>query len=440
MPSYKKYLITASLLFLFNGCSEEITNLDVEVNETTPQSYKKVDSKEFDFENQYVMFALEYEYQRKYNNSRYLYLKLFENTNRYEYLLKYLTLSFQLKDYISITNAISTAQIRGIKEEEQILRLNIFALLRLKKTEEALNIVKRLINVNKTDINYELLGTVYLELKEYDKSYDSFNNAFKANNSPLTLLSLTNIQYYYLKEKEASKRQIENYIYANNYDYNLCFQLLSFYELDKENDKVLALLNKMYNNYEMLNNKKLLAKAKNLLVRYLVKDDINKAIKFLEEKDNEDILLLTLYRSSNNLKKAYVLLEKLYKKTKKLDFLAQMAILEFEMASNKNDVLDSVISKFDKALATLDNSVYQNYLAYLLIDYDKDIIKGLSLVKKALEKEPKNLAYIDTLAWGEYKLNNCSEAYIQMKKVVDEVGFEDKEIKLHWEKIKECIK
>ena len=60
--------------------------------------------------------------------------------------------------------------------------------------------------------------------------------------------------------------------------------------------------------------------------------------------------------------------------------------------------------------------------------------------KKALKKEPKNLAYLDTLAWGEYKLNNCAEAYIQMKKVVDEAGLEDKEIRLHWEKIKECVK
>jgi len=103
-------------------------------------------------------------------------------------------------------------------------------------------------------------------------------------------------------------------------------------------------------------------------------------------------------------------------------------------------VLESVIKKFSKALEKVNNPVYQNYLAYLLIDYDKDIKKGILLVNKALEKEPDNIAYIDTLAWGEYKLNNCNNAYKQMKKVVDKAGLEEKEIKFHWEKIKECIK
>ena len=65
---------------------------------------------------------------------------------------------------------------------------------------------------------------------------------------------------------------------------------------------------------------------------------------------------------------------------------------------------------------------------------------GLDLVKKALEQEPSNIAYLDTLAWGEYKAKNCKEAYYWMKQIVDEVGLEDSEIKLHWEKIQECKK
>ena len=60
------------------------------------------------------------------------------------------------------------------------------------------------------------------------------------------------------------------------------------------------------------------------------------------------------------------------------------------------------------------------------------------LIAKALEVEPDNMAYVDTLAWGEYKLQNCNEAFIQMKRVVDEIGTDDYDIKLHWDKIKEC--
>jgi hypothetical protein len=128
----------------------------------------------------------------------------------------------------------------------------------------------------------------------------------------------------------------------------------------------------------------------------------------------------------------------LYKSTDNLDYLAQQAILKFEMTSDKESVLDDVISKFNKVLENGSNHIYENYLAYILIDYNIDIKRGLVLVKKALIVEPNNIAYIDTLAWGEYKLKNCKEAYIQMKRVVDEVGIDDEEIKLHWEQIKEC--
>ena len=62
-----------------------------------------------------------------------------------------------------------------------------------------------------------------------------------------------------------------------------------------------------------------------------------------------------------------------------------------------------------------------------------------SVTQLACEKlTPDNIAYLDTLAWGEYKVKNCKEAYIQMKRVVDEIGLDDEEIKSHWEKIQEC--
>ena len=108
------------------------------------------------------------------------------------------------------------------------------------------------------------------------------------------------------------------------------------------------------------------------------------------------------------------------------------------MATNKKEIVPSVIDKLEVVLQTSNNHIYQNFLAYLLIDFDLDVNRGLVLVKKALEQDPENIAYLDTLAWGEYKLRNCKTAYELMKKIVDEVGLEDEEIRVHWEKIKEC--
>lgn len=147
-----------------------------------------------------------------------------------------------------------------------------------------------------------------------------------------------------------------------------------------------------------------------------------------------------MYKRTNQNSKALELAKKLYKEDSNIDLLAQIAILEFESADDKKEVLDSVIKKFNDVLTVLDSHVYQNYLGYLLIDFDIDVKKGLLLVEKALAKAPNNIAYIDSKAWALFKLNRCNEAYSFMKKVVEEVGASDAEIKIHWEKIKECSK
>jgi tetratricopeptide (TPR) repeat protein len=194
----------------------------------------------------------------------------------------------------------------------------------------------------------------------------------------------------------------------------------------------------MFFYYKNSENQFLLNKTKILFIKYVARDNINLAIKFLEENHEEDENLLNLYKISNQPDKAYTLLNKLYLNTNNLDYLAQQAIFEFEMTNDKDSVLLDVIAKFEKVLEKISNPVYENYLAYILIDFDVDVKKGLVLVKKALTVEPNNIAYIDTLAWGEYKMKNCIEAYTQMKRVVDEVGTDDEDIKLHWEQIKEC--
>jgi predicted Zn-dependent protease len=150
--------------------------------------------------------------------------------------------------------------------------------------------------------------------------------------------------------------------------------------------------------------------------------------------------LIALYKRANKIEEALTLVKNVYKLNKNIDLLAQVAILEFELAKDKRSVLKSVIQKFEDVLAVLDNHIYQNYLGYILIDYEIDVNQGVGLVKKALEKAPNNLAYIDSLAWGLFKQNRCKEAYTYMKKIVDAIGLNDEEIKLHWKKIQECSK
>lgn len=437
MSSYKRYLIFCLALFILNGCATKDVKLENK-QDIKKTNFKKVKIKTFDLEDQFIMYAIEAENQRMYYDAKEIYLRLFENTNNYQYLVKSLTISTQLKEYEFVKVNASKYLIDNIKEEEAILKLYAFSLFKLKEKREAIINAQKLVENYKNDVNYELLGTIYLDDKQNLKAYESFENAFSLNNSNGTLLSILNIQFFNLSQKEEAIKRLEKELVNRNYDFNLSLQLLAFYENQKAKDKIKEHLKNCYFYYKKSENQLLLNKTKALFVKYLVNDNIGYVIDFWEQNGEQDEILLNLYKITNQTQKAYDLLNKLYNNSNNMDYLAQQAIIEFEMATDKKAVLFDVIAKFEKVLAKVDNHIYQNYLAYLLIDYEVDIRKGLDLVIKALNKEPSNIAYIDTLAWGQYKLRSCKEAIKNMKIVVDEVGLDDVEIKLHWEKIKEC--
>ena len=436
MPSSKKVIIFCFLIISFISCSSK--NDNIEKNEVKVTNFKKIESRYFEYEDQYIIFALEYENERRYYDAIDVYTRLFENTNKYEYLVKSLAIASQLKEYAFVKEKASLYMLENIKEEEIILKLYTLSLFKLKEKDNAILNAKKLVSSYPTASNYELLGSIYIEDKQYLEAYKVFDKAFKLEGTNSALLNLTNIQFFGLSQKDEAIKKIEENIQKSEYDFNLSFQLLTFYENIKDKNKINNFLKEMYYFYKKDNNQLLINKTKALFVKYVVSENMPMAIEFWEQNGEKDEILLNLYKISNQNQKAIILLEELYNQTNNIDYLAQQAIIEFESAKDKKSVLNSVIAKFEKVLEKSDNHVYQNYLAYMLIDYDLDVKRGLILVNKALDKEPNNIAYLDTLAWGKYKMKSCLEAYLNMKQIVDQIGLDDEEIRLHWEKIKEC--
>ena len=439
MSSYKKSLILFFLLLFFTACSDKVVEIEKKEEIKVEKKLTEVSIKKFELENEYIILALETENLGYYYDAKEFYLELFKKTNNYEYLEKFLAISTQLKDYEIVKTTASKYYLSGIKQEEIILRLYTFSLFKLENQEEALLNGEKLISLFPRDVNYELLATIYVQQKNYQKAYELFYKAFELNKAVSTFTNLTNIQYFNLSQKNEAIKSIEEFIKLNGYDFNLSMQLLSFYDKEQKDENIVPVLKEMYFEFKNKNLTQELSKTKILLVKYLAKENVGIAIEFLEENKEEDEILLNLYKITNQPQKAYNLLGELYNNSKNLDYLAQQAIIQFEMAEDKSKVLNDVISKFERVSIT-NNPIFQNYLAYIYIDYNINIKRGVYLVKKALEQDPKNIAYLDTLAWGEYKLKNCKEANKQMKRVIDEIGLNDEEIKLHWEKIKECKK
>lgn len=419
--------LTLFLLFAFVGCAQN----------SVPLPEKKAEPR-FEQEDEYILYAIEYTNQGNYEMSRDLYFQLFEKTKKYEYLLRAVRFSLEIKDFEFAKTQSHKYLNKEVKEYEELYRVYIVALINLYEYDEALKHSKILLKQFDNVLNTELLGNVYYMRKDFYEAADYFESAYSINGNPNTLLNLVNVLYAFTNQKQKAISYLETYVRIKSCDIAVCAKLLSIYEEQQNIDGVISILKRMYAKFKEEQDLKSMLKVYAMLIDYLEQKDIHLAIKFLEENKVDDMRLIALYKRANKTDKALELVKQLYKNSKNLDLLAQVAILEFETAPNKSEVLSSVIQKFEDVLAVLDNHMYQNYLGYILIDYDIDVPKGIDLVKKALAKSPTNLAYMDSLAWGLYKQNSCQEALKYMEKIVNIIGLTDSEIKLHWEKIQEC--
>jgi hypothetical protein len=160
----------------------------------------------------------------------------------------------------------------------------------------------------------------------------------------------------------------------------------------------------------------------------------------LEKSHINDPLLLDIYVRSKLFDKASPLAQKLYEHDGNPLYLAQSSVYMYEAAKNKNDkvMVDSVVDGLKKATKDLDDPLYLNYLGYLMIDHDLNVTEGMGYVKRALEKQPDSPFYIDSLAWGNYKLGECAEALRLMKQVESMIGSEEDEVKDHIKAIEAC--
>lgn len=78
---------------------------------------------------------------------------------------------------------------------------------------------------------------------------------------------------------------------------------------------------------------------------------------------------------------------------------------------------DQAEERFKKVLAgDNQNAMALNYLGYMLADRGVRLQEALSLIKKAVELDPQNGAYLDSLGWAQFKLGNYDAAEENLRK------------------------
>ena len=391
-------------------------------------------------ESLYILMAIDAELNKHYIQSALLYENIFHKTKKYEYLKKAIVL-YSLKHQVKKVKKLTYDNIDNFpKYKESLMQGYILATIELKEYENALIVAKKLLKLYNNAKNYSIVGDIYYKLKSYNHAVTYYESSYASEQNIDTLLPLVDTLYSYLGKKKKALSYLETFYRDNGCEAKVCVRLFRYYQQEQNLDGIISILTALYNTYKTTYATKEISRIVTLLTQYLEKKDIYKAIDFLEINKSDEPKLLTLYAKIGEKRKSLQLVRKMYRKTKQKVLLGQIAILEFELATDKKKVMKHVIANFEIAIKVAPNATFQNYYGYLLIDYDLDVKKGLKLVKEALKAYPNNLAFKDSVAWGNFKNNNCKEAYRYMKEVVDEVGLNDEEIKLHWIEIQECNK
>jgi tetratricopeptide (TPR) repeat protein len=81
---------------------------------------------------------------------------------------------------------------------------------------------------------------------------------------------------------------------------------------------------------------------------------------------------------------------------------------------------DRAIDLYEKALELDENNTTAlNGIGFILADTGQDIQRGLRFCRKAVDRKPRNAAYLDSLGWAYFKMGDTSEARSWLRRALD---------------------
>ena len=418
VPSESKVVIAKENLATYNPKNFS--------NKKDTQTNKKLKN-----EDQLIIQAIFLEEQRAYKQSNEFYALLYEVTKKEEYLLKELSTAHQA-GILSPNLDDLKIYIENNPENLQAQRILLSFYLKDKKFNKAKKVGNNLTQHSKQAVDFELAANPYIFSGEYEASLTYLQEAYNKTLNEDILLKIVTIQINYLQKINDAIQTLETHRRKQGCSEKICLQLARIYSQQHKGAELISIYKDLYKE-----TKKEIYSEK-VIESYLIRRDLSSAIEYLKNETNNHTLLYSLYMEEKSYVKANTLAKRLIKQTNNPKWYAEFAISLYESLSNKNDKeqLQQIVANFEKAIQLGEKSpVYLNYYGYTLVDKEIDIHKGLSIIEEALTQEPENTYFLDSLAWGYYKLDNCNKAYPAMKKVVEVEGLNEDEIIEHWNAI-----
>ena len=417
-------IFTLFLLLFFIGCSSH-------------QKVVKPNEKAFAAEDGYILFALRAEQLGDYKTAAKLFDILYKKSSKKEYLYRYFEDKLKAKEYAGVVESIDKIS-EDSGSDNYLTRLKIVALAALKKLDEAQTLALELAKKTNKPKDYLLVSDIYTRQKKFNLASKYLEGAYVKNYNEAILDKMAIILYFNLNRKKEAIADLESHARIQGCSKIICNRLISFYSRENNVDGLLSVYKRLYEK------QKSDAVAKKIIQIYSYKREYVQLMSFLEKNPVDNNLLLELYVAGRNYLKASQLALKLYNESGDVHYLGESAIYKYEALTQNNKKISKkelmdIITKMQRVVESNKETLYMNYLGYILIDHDIDVKKGIKYIQEVLKKEPDSGYYLDSLAWGYYKLHKCQKADEIMQKVVKLKGGQEAEVQEHMKKIKQCI-
>jgi len=408
MPWYSGLVII--LLFL-SGCVQQ------------PQIGKK----SFENEDELIVKGLLYE-EKNISKAINTFDDLYKKTDKSIYLKELIKLNFAKKEYNKTISLVDKFNKKYPNDDGNVIKYKIHSYINFNNLNKALNIAKSSLKQKRNLENYKIVAYIYIQKKDYKNAIKYLKSAYSVSHNPDVLAQMGDLFFKYLKEPNEAISYYQTHIRLYGCDETICNRLANIYRFLYDYDNLIEIYKKLFNTTSNIKY------ATKIVYLYLELDKYNEVLKFIKKNKLEDNLTYLVYQNRFNKKHSYKDAYKLYKYTKNYKYFFWYSVYKFENSKKGLVDLKNVISNLEFLLQKVRKPIYLNYLGYILIDYDVNPKKGIKLVKEALKYNPDSPEFLDSLAWGYYKLKECKKGY----DIISKINLDDKDINKHKKLIRRC--
>jgi len=378
--------------------------------------------KTFPQEDQYMIKAIVAEDSGDYNKSLAIYNFLYKKTKNPIYYEKIVEDLFRERKYDEVIKKAEEFSCKSF--DKKIFKYEIFAFLEKKEYEKAKNVLMNRFN-KKDEFYYMMMSYILIKQNKLKDAVYYLKSLYALNHSKNVLLELSDVLIRLKKYNEALA-YLRTHLDLYGCEYDVCQRLIVIYRQTYDFENLATIYEKMGQF-----NEKYYIYALNI---YLENKEYDKAINLIKKYGLSKEYLMMVYVEKRDFRKAASIAYELYTQTSSPKYLLKYCEYLYYDHPTKEELKD-IAKKLEYLIGFYPNAYMYNFLAYILIDNDIDYKKGLKFAQKAVELRPDNMEYIDTLAWGYYKLGKCKEAW----EIIKDIESNDEVINKHKKLIKGCV-